>query len=281
MNIMTRKDINISNEVTISGSKSRTPLVEGRSRGVAYSFLKRLDGNEFECITPFSCCKDYLNDVLYLEVYPDREIQLYGLTLSKSSEVLQDDYLYLGISYLNSKSKESDLNDSPVYPMLGFKTLQEEKDFLFNNLGALIDYINHFEDYLCVIVNKGVEPNKTDDTLIREKTRLLHVKDSSDKFVLRLSKYWGESTSAISLYTAIVRMFMSNASLKSDFWDCLKSHIDKSTIEKSIATSIVKILQASDDKIKKLFECNLKTPEMQAGAYNVHNSGIVKYAGTI
>ena len=58
----------------IKVNHSRGVLIEGVKSGVSYGFLNQ----KLETVMPISPCKDYLNDVCFLERYGG-EIEVYGL----------------------------------------------------------------------------------------------------------------------------------------------------------------------------------------------------------
>jgi len=254
-------------EFNLSNTQDRSRLIEGRRAGMTFSFLKR-EGETLVTVTPFSCCKDYLNDVLYLEQYPDKNITVFGLSLSKSAEVMKDDYLYLGIGY------EGD--NSVIYPK-SYSSLEEEKTWLLSNKEELEKYLRNFETDISAIINKGKELHEVNDILIREPSRIFTFSNDPERFVVRLSKFWGSSTISISLYTAVLRCFMGNLKFIT-YREMLQEHISNGTIEVMIAKSIIKSL---DINLVGVFKNNLDTPEMQAGHYFVHNSGISSYASRL
>lgn len=82
-------------KIDITRQKDRRSLNEGVSVGWGFGFCK-LEGDNFKLVQPISPCKDYLNDVVYVETTDKDKIYAYGLEYEKTG-CLQDDYAYIAI----------------------------------------------------------------------------------------------------------------------------------------------------------------------------------------
>lgn len=166
----------------IECNNKRSSLSEGRNFGFGFSILNKIGRNKYEAITPFTCCKDYFNDLVYVENTKKKLGKIYGFKHELMNLFDNKNYAYLGVRVLdyNNNNKES------------WKKLEECNELLFSNYQNLIEVINKFENYT-----------------IKSKSRTCLISKDNDTLILRLPKYWIKNGPLISLYTLFIRCFFN------------------------------------------------------------------------
>ena len=160
----------------------RASLNEGRQYGLGYAILKKVSNN-YETCNAFSACKDYLNDLVYIENT--------GLTITKTvhgfSHKQQDifkgnRYFYLGVCPIDYKSSTE------------WNLFKECTKILLNNFKYLLLHINKLEDHL----NLG-KSRTTIETID-------DIQDHNNKAIIfKVPKYWSKNPILLSLYTLFIR----------------------------------------------------------------------------
>lgn len=260
---MILKDMNESNKtiVEVKETKSRAQLIEGRSYGVGFAFLAMLGEGVLETITPFSTCKDYLNDVLWVDKFK-RPLHVFGLRLETIPPIFDQSNLYLGLRYLDTKRN----GQQRGYPAF-YSSWEEERDFFKANISTLQKYINKFEQDFYEALGIKADPS------------IIFSTKDPETFIVSLDKIWGSSIPAISLYTAVLRTFMGNKELTLDYRSIIQKHIDNKTIESHICTRLLKIFDTHS--FSKIIEGTYNDPGIQAHPSNAHNRGFCFIADQI
>lgn len=155
---------------------TRAKLIEGRTQGLAFAFLKKV-GEDFETVHPMSTCKDYLNDIVTAEVY-NQPIQVFGLDYTPN-DLFKDKTFYIGFKILKTKEGKYFYND-----------YNADVKQLKNNIPNILKLVNWFDDKF------NVKPSE-----------IFEAED--DYFVISNSEFWNRVSVHTSLYALLVRMGQS------------------------------------------------------------------------
>jgi hypothetical protein len=238
--------------VVINGN--RAVLTEGRQYQLGFGFCKKLEDGTFETVQPLSCCKDYLNDVVYSE-HTGRPFTVYGLSTIKHG--IFSDVAYLAIKILPQKSGGAYRPGSPYScthdMMVDIKNLK-------NNYLKIECGINNVEKALNI---EGPY------------TTITPSKNDPDLFLITLSAWWVRSTHCISLYSLLIRMLQ--------FWN---GEGDSINWLRSYTNPLDNHMWVNEGALGK-FECALKygihitTPQelydRKPLSPHVHTNGILAY----
>lgn len=155
---------------TLINKQDRSKLSEGKTTGMGFAFLKKIDNNTYETVQPISTCKDYLNDVVYCE-FLKGSVAVYGLSY-KYTSCLDGDEAYMAIKMLASGTLaplEKDVN-----------RLNEN----YKNVQAVLNWI---------------------ESIIQvPTTKIESLKDNT--YLVTFSKFWSENTYKISLFALLLRI---------------------------------------------------------------------------
>ncbi len=61
----------MENNITIINKKTRNNLGEGKNYQMGFGFLKKTGENEYINITAISACREYLNDIIAWQYFPE------------------------------------------------------------------------------------------------------------------------------------------------------------------------------------------------------------------
>lgn len=88
---------------------NREILGEGRTQGIGFAFGQVTPNKDkFETVMPITSCKDYLNDVVHLEKWPDaQEEEVYGFEYSRNG-IFENDNPQMVITVLDTISNNWD-----------------------------------------------------------------------------------------------------------------------------------------------------------------------------
>lgn len=179
----------------INELQNRDNLCEGRSYGLGYSVLKFIDDDNFETYNAFTCCKDYLNDFVYVEQTGINIKQIYGFK-HEYQEIFKTkkDYIYLGLTGLSpSKNNVS----------------QYEKDvdkYLNKNYENIIENINYLESLL--------GKDKFTEFYSFDKITFYNKKKSKKALILQVPKYWISTPVSFSFYCLFIRFYLNVKEIK-------------------------------------------------------------------
>lgn len=155
----------------------RSHLAEGRNYGIGFSILKKIK-SKFETYLPFTACRDYLNDFMYVEKYKKEIRTVYGYRHKLLNCFRYKKFFYLGVNSLDFKHGGSWLLKN------------EAKLILINNYKNLELLINNFENMLSL---------KTKTTITIDE----------DTLIFKVPIYWSKSAPLISIYTLLIRCYFN------------------------------------------------------------------------
>ena len=226
-----------SNNIIIVDNCPRDPLGEGRSVGMAFAALKETNINHYETISPFSPCKDYLNDVLYTE-HTGVTMGACGLKTLPKQGILDNSCLYLGIKFLNRKgdnNKEYEMSLSYSNEANSKITRARHIEFYTKNL----DFCNR------ILTEANLELG------LRFTSELVPTKEEGE-FLLILPIQYAHSTYLISLITGLVRSLvlkrLVNVDDNVDFLTFLREISKIPSIEQQIISKIYKVFRKTLSK---------------------------------
>src|SRR5690606_12020630 len=113
----------------------RSKLAEGRNFGFGFAFLNKIEEGNFETLNAFTACKDYLNDLVYVENTNKPLDMVYGFEHTYKGNIINNDYFYLGVRALNSKGSNT------RHPL--FNSIEQT---LTNNYENLVKFLNKLEE---------------------------------------------------------------------------------------------------------------------------------------
>lgn len=180
--------------IKITPKAGRNQLLEGRTYGVAFAFLKKLKTkNSYKMVQPLSPCKDYLAEPVFTE-NTGIWSRAYGLSYTKKLDIFTKKFAYLVMKVLKTEngsypsSKYSYIDDCNIldenYKMIETNINKMEKHLELKNLTEIIP---------CVIKDKGHNDNDRDD---------------NNAYLIKVPIEWCQNVPTISLYTLLIRSLM-------------------------------------------------------------------------
>jgi hypothetical protein len=237
----------------------RATLAEGRSNGVSFAFCKRNISIElkdnvreitdtYETIHAISSCKDYLNDIIYNEK-TGNPITVFGQILTEPSNIFKRSKLYLAITVLPYKSDN-------IY---NTETLPKDLEQLDQSVKTDL-----LQEFLQKIERKLLKTFKG-------KLTEIYSTDVPNIYIISLSKYWGQYSYLISLYTLLARIGILYPDKKLDVLEWLKT-ADINPTDKIILQTVI-------PKYEQLINMDILPVQDFAGQdiYGIHNTGISKF----
>lgn len=223
----------------------RKTLGEGRNYGMGFSFCTK-NGDNYETVQPISPCKDYLNDVVYVENTKKQIGRVHGLE-HKPMGCLDDKIGFLACRIMHFS------NGKP------YDDYEKEREALAKNYQAIEKGIHVFE--------KALDIPKS----------VVHLTEDKD-LLIKVPEWWYRDTWRISFYALLVRSLIYYTG-EEDVRDYLSKF--KGPEKYYMSTSIPKMDKIIPlkiaDKIKELGLVSRDKPKEKAvEAYTVHNEGIVK-----
>ena len=229
---------------------TRTGLHEGRIKGLGYGFLRRIDTEHFETASPISTCKDYLNDVVYVEVNNIPNIgTIYGFNYQKCGLFDNSDMAYLG---------------GKIYNYAEYKTIWDKN---LENIQRLVNYIE--QSILNLSQTTSIYPSEDDVTIIE------------------LPKFWIQNPWSISFISFLIRAGFNYDGIE-DIHSYLQTTRRKNVLESGDTMYLVQCYKAIDLLIDnhdlfKSYPYNDKTfiREGKFIGYNstIHNYGMAYMVG--
>jgi hypothetical protein len=165
---------------------TRSKLIEGRSSGIGFAFLKQVKPGEFEGVQPISPCKDYMNDVVYSE-HTGKPFRVWGLSTTKRD--IFDTHAYVAFA-----STTGNKYDTKAF-------IEKEVKLFKENFANLLGLVNAIEKAMG----------------FKEFTEMVQVEDNL--VFAKIPLEWVKTTWATSLWGFIVR----NAIHATDFSDPIES----------------------------------------------------------
>ena len=225
-------------EIKLINKQNRGKLQEGRRYQMGFGFAKKVDNNSYELVTPISCCKDYLNDVIYSEAV-NKAVSAYGLSYSKQN-IYDKEYAYLIISILTDKTG----ND--------YGSLKKDIERLEENYKKLEFFMNSFEETLT-------------EGIFTEIVRIDY-----NQYLVKVPLFFTKATYLISLYSLLLRagQFWDGEQNPQEFVDNFNANLIDVSLVKGSASKLKKLIENG------YVEQNL---EEFTDSYSVHNSGILSF----
>jgi hypothetical protein len=176
----------------ITELQKRKKLNEGRSFGIGFSILNKV-GKKFKTYLPFTACRDYLNDFIFVEDCGKEIGCAHGYTHKLLNCFKRKRYFFLGVNTLHYNRG------------VNWSLKEDASAILINNYKNLELFINKIE------LDLGLKSKTT-------------IELDEDTLILRAPIYWSKTTPLISVYTLLIRCFFN---LDKDFIiteDNLKNH---------------------------------------------------------
>lgn len=157
--------------------QKRSELNEGRNYGIGFTILNK-KGSKFETYLPFTACRDYLNDFIFVEKFKTPIGKIYGYEHKVLNCFENKRFFYIGVNPLNYNSDSN------------WEKKDEAQKLLINNYKNLESFLNKIENNLKFKSRTTIEIDE--DTLI-----------------LKVPIYWSKSTPLISVYTLLIRCYFN------------------------------------------------------------------------
>lgn len=155
---------------------TRGGLNEGRNKGMAFGFAIRTSDTEFETVMPISTCKDYLNDVVFIE-NGGEEFKQFGFLHKRLNFFKEKNYIAFRIVNHYSHNRVNPLNEDEL----------ERSKLLNSNFENLNLFINKIEDKLNV-------------------SHSIIYKIEDNLFVIEFDKFWTQYGYLISCLSLLLRI---------------------------------------------------------------------------
>lgn len=227
--------------VKLKVNGKRSDLGEGRNVGMGYAMaIPTTDG--YETIMPFTCCKDFLNDVVVREVEPTiKEGKVFGFTYDYTTAPIRNrEHCYMALRILLGQHSSSELFDAP-------NTVK-----LLQKADVIIKALNQVESKYNLSLS---EPYFGEDFLLIE-----------------YDPRWARTTVLMSLFTLIIRIaFYWDG--KTDFNEFMNKGEKYCSQDRMLAQSALKVL--NNASIEQLLEA---LPEKGTSVSSHHSCGVCWYA---
>jgi len=238
-------------KVTITGKRS--DLNEARNFGLGFALCKRNSENEFTTAHTISTCKDYLNDVVYVENLDHKaHINVYGLDYKFTGIFEKQGTGYLFVQPQEHKSQNT---DSTHYYDIDFENKNITKQIPF-----IVDVINSFENKLEFKTKTSWYPT-----------------EHTGGFMLHVPAEWLDSPYMVSLYSLLIRGLLY-VQLENPLFYVLGGSILDSGQLTAIKTKVDWLLKTKKLPVYPIRE--VKDYIKRGDAYYLHNSGINKWCLT-
>lgn len=237
-------------KITIKNKFKRTKLSEGRDFGIGFAVLDIINEKSFKTKQAFTACKDFLNDLVYVEHNNLSLAEIYGFKHKYSGFYKDSDFVYLGVKSLH-------YNDSPKL----WKKFDEANKILTINNKNLLTVLNKLEDFL------GLSKNRSTICGISDNTEL----------VLKCPKFWFTRGYLVSLLTLFIRCFfnISEENSQKPLGEAIKNHSKFIFINADayLYTNFSKVILIENPQ--EIFQKNY--PNLDSSNNTIHNSGIEKF----
>jgi len=157
--------------------QKRSELGEGRDYGVGFTILNKKD-SKFKTYLPFTACRDYLNDFVYVEKTKQEIGKIHGYNHKVLNCFENKKYFYIGVNTLHKNYGEI------------WNLKEEATSLLISNYKNLESFLNKIEENLKFKSRTTIEVDE--DTLI-----------------LKVPIYWSKSSPLISIYTLLIRCYFN------------------------------------------------------------------------
>lgn len=158
---------------------NRGSLGEGRSFGLGFTFLKKINAENYETFFPYTACRDYINDFTYIENTKKPLNIAFGFKHTLTNYFDDKKTIILSVNTLH-------YNSGKVWGKF-----QEA-------LNILKDNANNLQRLLNALEKKYIKTIK-----------LSKVSVVNDVLIIEFDKFWFQNAAMISLYTLIIRTYFN------------------------------------------------------------------------
>lgn len=231
----------------------RSDLNEGRDYGIGFSVLKADSANNLKPLFPFTACKDYLNDVIYVEQSGKNIDEVYG-------------FRHEFMNYFQNK-KRLILGVAPLQYIEGEKRIDD--DYIWENYDDCSSYFtNNSENFINVLHYIEIMMNGTSKL-----TKLLGIVDNT--WILELNPIWQTTGPAISFFTLFARCYFNFKDSPSI--ENIKAHTPYIMDDEMMKINILDILD-NLDITENIFNTDIYLKENEESSSNtIHNLGVSNF----
>ena len=223
--------------------QKRSTLNEGRNYGIGFSILNKI-GNKFETYLPFTACRDYLNDFVYVEKTKTEIGETHGYDHKVLNCFENKNYFYIGVNTLHYQGSGN------------WDKKEEATNLLISNYKNLESFLNQIENNF------------------KFKSRTT-IKIDEDTLIFKVPIYWSKSAPLISAYTLLIRCFFNISENFVINEENLKKHKPFISADNYFIKICMKFL--NNIKTFNFEEVSYKDNDK----YTIHNFGIQGFLGKI
>lgn len=254
-------------KILITEVGKRASLVEGRDRGLGFAFALPDTKNTFKTIMAYSACKDYLNDVVFVENTKKSLPLVYGFHHQYGNIWGRNKFVYLAVKIINKKGA------NPKVSYTQWDHYAEFKKIFEGNFTNLISAINKMEEYYNLnSLRSSIEGVYTN-------------KNNEQELIIKMPKVWASKTYLISTYTLFLRTHfnVTKAQLKKDYKSLLENQTLKVPfkLDYGLFGNLKETVKLKEKgKFNQNFNMflEIKTEDVpEAQKTIVHNGGVMNY----
>lgn len=239
-------------KITIENKFDRSILGEGRNYGIGFAFLNPTkDSKVFDTMQAFTACKDYLNDLVFIEKFKVKLSKVFGFEHTYTGFFKDKEFVYLGVQVVHYKTKKP------------WEKFEEASKTLIKNKKNLLTSLNKLEEFLGLTTNRTSIEGEFDDGLL-----------------LKIPSFWVERGWLISLYTLWIRCFFNIEEKISKFEFTKMINSQETNIFIKQDAYLFKVIQTfiTQTGFDELIKQDNPVPTSTAGVvHGLGISGIVKF----
>lgn len=231
----------------IINKHKRESYSEGRNFGIGYAILNKISDDTFEALNAFTACKDYLNDLVYIENTKKDLPKVYGFKYKLTNYFDDKDFFYLGVNTLNYNNPKKEI----------WKGLDECNKILLKNSNNLLKFINKLEEEF---------------NIFDSRTKLIY--KTNNFLILKVPIYWFTNGPLISLYTLFIRcIFHLKYDEKKSFLEIM-SKVKTFIADDSYLIKQINNIFSIEDYATKLKDFTIDSSGYKLDSFGIHNFGI-------
>lgn len=236
-------------KIELVDNQDRSVLSEGRSSGIGFAMLKKVNENTYETVNPISPCKDYLAEVIFTE-HTGMPTSAHGLNYKKVHKIFEKPVSYLLIKNMGTKGGSFSVEGKT------FEIYSEEIKKGYKNIE---NFINKFQQGFKNYIPCKIEP--VDDT-----------------YIVSFDTRWAASTFSISLLALLIRV---GKSYETGDVDLYLDSIPNTNIDYSLMRTARKNTNIilNEKKLPTIPEKHIKARKTSS-SWNPHNYGICGWDGS-
>ncbi len=245
-------------KLTIRNIFNRSNLGEGRNFGIGFAFVVPTRKNSirvFKTMQAFTACKDYLNDLVFIEKYNIPLKQVYGFQHTYTGKFKEKDYVYFAIKPLH-------YNGGNVWKEFG-----EAASILETNNKNLVKSILSLEVFLNLSDKRTSIYGSTASTA------------EHTEFVFKIPSEWVERGWTISLYSLWIRCFFNidKKTAELPFKEMVAAQKEKVFLpgDKYLFKEIEKFIDSEEKEFRPLLDKEIPLKTSSVGT--IHNYGIASF----